>query len=462
MLTAKLTLTVRYFAYIFSALVGALSIFAFVEYPGERYIYLLFTVTSLALLYSGFRRGAIFFDTFIAVFFWLGFWLKLSFRVAFMDGQFYESVGHFDGSGAAFDRVLLIVSCAFLGLLTVSFVRQKWFFAYDQNVGSEPQRGLLQFYTEQRKGVLTGFVVLFVVVALTNMYFGIYQRGAVPRTVLPFGLSGIISWLLLFGFATVTAMILHFEVTLKRVPYVAATVGMLESFFTNVSLLSRGMILNAGAMAFGLLRSARKCKVEIGVRFAVASSLVFVALFFGSILIVNYLRSGDIQTASRESRPLILDRWVGIEGVMAVASYPDQGWDLWNAAWKEVYSDRGTSFYDMNLITSPYRSMDVTKHHYISLPGVVAFCFYPGSFLFLFVCMLMVGAIGSAIEIAVYKLGGGNVILCALLAQVVASRFSHFGYVPSQSYLLFGAIFLNLFIIYFANRFADFRNCRRA
>ena len=67
--------------------------------------------------------------------------------------------------------------------------------------------------------------------------------------------------------------------------------------------------------------------------------------------------------------------------------------------------------------------------------------------------MFVAGAIGAAIEISVFKLGGGNLILCALLAQVVAYRYAHFGYVPSRSYLLFGSLYLNLFLIYYSNQF---------
>ena len=158
---------------------------------------------------------------------------------------------------------------------------------------------------------------------------------------------------------------------------------------------------------------------------------------------------GEIKGSTKQ---LLLDRFVGIEGVMAISSYPKLGWNLWNEAWKEAYSENTTSFYDKNLITSPYINTDFTKHHYISLPGILAFCFYPGSFLFLFGSMFLLGALASVIEISAFKLGGENVILCSLLAQVVAYRFASFGYVPSQSYLLFGALYLNLFIIYFANK----------
>ena len=66
--------------------------------------------------------------------------------------------------------------------------------------------------------------------------------------------------------------------------------------------------------------------------------------------------------------------------------------------------------------------------------------------------MFVLAWIAVGIEVAVFKLGGGNLILCSLLGQVVAYRYMHFGYMPGQSYLLLGAIFLNLFLIYLANR----------
>jgi uncharacterized membrane protein len=76
--------------------------------------------------------------------------------------------------------------------------------------------------------------------------------------------------------------------------------------------------------------------------------------------------------------------------------------------------------------------------------------------------MFALGSFAAFVEFSVYKLGGMNVILCALLAQVVAFRFASFGYVPAQSYLLFGSLFLNIFIIYFAEHFIRYQKKDRA
>lgn len=471
-----------YFLLFFYSLIFVLFVLALMEYRGQGHVYVLFSLVSTALLYSGFRKNALFFDTFIGIFLWLGFWLKLTIRVAFMDGQFHEPIGNFGGSGAEFDQVLLVASCGFLGLLSASYLRERYFFTYQGNPPAKPF-GLISFYQTHRKTILFGFVILFIAIAATNLYYGIYQRGQVPKVSLPYGIPGVYTWLLLFGLASITAMLLHLEFTTKRqTTYLVALIGLLEAFLTNVSLLSRGMILNASALAYGVFKSLEFDRIKTNARFWVVTSFVFIVLFACSIVIVNHIRSGNVlirsgnilessnlrslygslSSNSYMTTPLFIDRWVGIEGVMAVSSYPAQGWKLWNDAWKESHSAEMTSFYDTNIITSPYKNMDMTKHNYVSLPGIVAFCFYPGSFLFLFCCMFMLAWVAVVIEIFTFKLGGGNIILCALLSQVVAYRYAHFGYVPSQSYLLFGALFINLIIIYFFNRFLMYSNSRPA
>jgi len=373
---------------------------------------------------------------------------------------FYESVGNFDGSGAAFDKALLVSSYGLFGFLLASFVREKLSFNYPQKIEGVTQQGLFCLYQNHRKTILAGFVAFFIIVAITNAYLGIYQRGTITQTILPFGLNGVYKWLLLFGLASFSALIMRFEFEInKKTSFLVMFLSLLESFVSNVSLLSRGMILNSSALIYGLYYSLKLYSIKFSVRFFIMTILMFGTLFIGSVLVVNYLRSSiysdtqlDIQYTYAMTTPLFIDRWVGIEGVMAVSSHQNLGRGLWRTALKETYNENETSFYDNTFIASPYANADKTKHHFISLPGIIAFFFYPGSFLFLFASTFLLAALAAMIEAFVFKLGGRNVILCALLAQVIAFRFASFGYVPMQSYLLFGTIFLNLFVIYFADK----------
>ena len=441
------------------------------NYPGESYIYLLFSVVSTILLISGFRRNAIFFDAFIGVFFWIGFWLKLSVRVSFAGGLFHDPVGGFGGAGYEFDRALVVTIFGFFGIILASYLRERYIFKYPLVSDDSKHDGVISLYTKFRKYIFIGFVCLILVVAFLNMYLGVYQRGAITRTTLPFGLNGVFKWLLLFGLASFSAVILRLEMSSKRGhPYWATFLSIFESFMSNVSLLSRGMILNLSSLALGVIMEYRAHSRKLSIRFLVICSVIFMLLFASSIYVVNIIRAnahiigaepfesvpqmGSLKASLNvgAAKPLFLDRWVGIEGVMAVSSSSKIGWDFWQSAWAERYDENTMGFYDANLITSPYENLNFTKHHYISLPGILAFFFYPGSLIFLFVGMFMLGVFAAMIEIFTFKMSGGNLILCSLIAQVVAYRFASFGYVPIQSYLLVGSIFLNLMVIYFGYR----------
>jgi hypothetical protein len=449
-----------------------LTLFTLVNYPGRGYIYVLFSLLLNLLLFFGLRKESIFFDTFIGVLFWLGYWLKFSVRTAFLEGNFAESVGYFDYSGNAYDHALLVTSCGVSALLVARFIREKYLFTYSSAEFKKSElEGLLNFYKEYKTLIWVGFFILFLSIALTNVYFGIYQRGSVPRTILPYKLGSIYTWLLLFGSASISSLLLHFELKLHgKIPYIVILLVLLETLFSNVSMLSRGMVLNASALLVGVYVSSKIHKTRFRFRTTFITITTFLFLFACSVLLVNHIRTQkywpSVATDTtqqaiimRESTKLLfLDRWVGIEGMMAVSSYPKLGWDLWKEAWREKYFTHGTTLYDIKIARSPSAQLDLSNHHWITLPGILAFFYYPGSYFFLFILMFMVGMLGAGIEIAVFKLGGSNLILCSLIAFVVAYRYTHFGYVPTRSYLLLGAIALNVSLIYLVNKFLWYRN----
>jgi len=240
--------------------------------------------------------------------------------------------------------------------------------------------------------------------------------------------------------------------------------------------LSRGMILNGSALGYGALRNLLAMKQRIDTRLTVLAAVLFLVLFAGSVLAVNYLRADDysrshaaargdsysqtkfenldqnLGTAGRMTLSLFIDRWVGMEGVMAVSSSGRTGWELWRQAWQERFREGVPALYDRYFIDSPYiaPTMDWTRFHFVSLPGIIAFFYYPGSLAFLFASLLIMAWGAAILEIAAYRFCGRNWILCALFGQVIAFRFASFGYVPSQSHLLFGALILNGVIIFAA------------
>jgi len=432
-------------------------------YGGNGFILTLFTITSNVLLYFGFRKNAIFFDMFIGVFLWLGFWLKTIIRITFLDSRFSEGLSSFIISPSAFDKVLLISSIAFITLIITSLIREKYIYIYN-NQSNNREDGLFAFYKYHRKSILIFYITLFVFVALSNAYFGIYQRGEITQTVLPFGLNGIYKWLLLFGISSFAALILNYEFKLyQKTTLFVPILTLIEACITNVSLLSRGMILNTSALGFGIIKDVQVHNPKTSKSFWIIISIVFVGLFISSVIVVNSIRANinntnNNYTATTVNRSIndikivFLDRWVGIEGMIAVSTSDKKGWKLFQKAINEKYDEKKTSFYDLNLINSPYINTDMTIHHYISLPGFIAFFYYANSIVFLMIVLIILSIFACLLELMAYKLSNNNLILASLIAQVVAYRYAHFGYVPAQSYLLFGAIILNIFIIYGLNK----------
>ena len=68
----------RISAGVFIAGVCVAALAALSRYPGRGAAYLGFSIVFNGLLFAGFRKKRLFFDTFLGIFLWLGFWFKLS------------------------------------------------------------------------------------------------------------------------------------------------------------------------------------------------------------------------------------------------------------------------------------------------------------------------------------------------------------------------------------------------
>lgn len=224
--------------------------------------------------------------------------------------------------------------------------------------------------------------------------------------------------------------------------------------------------MNGSSLLYGAVVQFKCSEPRLRVRLAAGVVIVFCALFAVSVYAVNYMRALDFhkgadspkiahQLAVDQTSTLFLDRWVGMEGVMSVVGGGGRlSFGLFEEALSERFDTSENSFYDKNFIDTPYDNSRNDGLHFVSLPGYIAFLFYSGSYAFLFCAVFVFSMLAVCVELMVYYLGGRNLVLCALIAQVVAFRYTSFGYVPMQSYLLFGSVFLNLLILFFFDRLA--------
>lgn len=453
---------------------------AIFSYPGSKLIYLFFSASFLSLFFLGFSKNRIFFDTFLGGLMLLGFWSKLSFFLISGFRHTGEAVGHFDFSDAKFDKALLVASVGALGFVAVRLLRPL-FFKYSNNPSPSPTPSSFDnLYLRNKRLILGIFTFLIILVGVSNIYLGIYQRGMLPERVLPFKLNSVYTWLLLFGLTSISSLLINIELKhLRKISLPLIFITIFELFFSNISILSRAMIVSFFALIFAVYLKSQIDKLKLQLKLIITTLLIFITFFGSSVYLTQHIRhsvfynpdytiksrlDGFLLAANEKVRfyhgkqkffekvfqGLLINRWVGLEGTMAVSSYPNLSWDLFKESLNEKSIEEGTSFYDKKITQSHYVYNTKSRNRHITLPGVIGFFFYPGSYLFLFIATFLMGLIGAIIEIISFKLSARNMIFASLTSCVVAFRFAHFGFAPLRSYLIFGAIFLNIGLIWLA------------
>lgn len=459
----------------------ALSYLGLQKYSGNKINYLSFTIISNFLILFATRKRTIFFETFFSLFLWLGFWFKFTCTIVFTDGVFREGVGIFDYSKESFDETLLISQIGILAFIISGFFREYFIFNYPRKL--DIQNFKYNFFSFGRKNIWIFFTIFFIAIACLNFYFKVYQKGLMPIYEINFLISGIFKWLLLFGLSAFSANLIFYEFNFyKKFFFISLLIITIETFFTSFSMLSRGMIFNALALLLGIYKFSNKVNKPNNINYYIKSIIFAFILFYISISSVNYIRANyfyvgkssifavnkfsevkkdedkkiqkkyaTTKAINSEILYLIINRWVGIDGVMSIISKKD----LLNisfllSSFNERASKDMPTFYEL---TFELKENKVSNELYENvkgntLPGVLAFSYYSGSYYILFLIIFSISIFASCLEYLSFKFSSNNLILASLIGQVIAFRLAHFGYLPHQSYLLFGSIILTIILSY--------------
>lgn len=127
---------------------------------------------------------------------------------------------------------------------------------------------------------------------------------------------------------------------------------------------------------------------------------------------------------------LVVDRWIGLEGVMAVSAYPEKSNTLLFDAIKEKREiGKATKFQD--ICNSHYRWVDASKWQFASLPGAAAFLYFSGSLWVVLLGMVLFVFLLQLSEQLVFNLTS-NPLLCSLFGLTLANTVAQFGITPRQ------------------------------
>ncbi len=455
------------------------------NYEGNKLLIFIYAILINIILLNGFKKNSYFFEFFFGILLWLGFWLKIIFIVNYYYYAFFEGAGDIFEKIDLEKRLILLDEAFLISIIAFSsyllaVICKDFFF---RNFQLSP----LEDLKSSKKAIVNKFqnfviIILFILIIFTaffNLDNLIYQRGLKSQSEFNFIFNGTIKWLLLFGFSSIICLFLFFNLSNKIKIYQLAFFSIFETFISNISYLSRGMIFNALSIFYGLYKSNKIYKLKLKPKFFIIYFLTIFIFFFVSVSSINYLRHNfyfynfiekkddnkekidifdketqdkkivvekryhTLESALHEFYFLAINRWVGIDAVLSTSANKEKNWNTFVNSFTEEYNPKRLPYYE-RVIQQREIGLNESQINYgITTPGIISFLFYSGSKIFLSISFFLL--IISMLFFEKYILRSTtNLIFCALIIQQVAYRLIHFGYMPLNSYMFFGTIFFTI------------------
>lgn len=439
-------------------------------YPGNRFEFLVFIFLYTVMAALALPRPRLYGYTLLAGFLFLGFCAK---SVAYLGLgiALVEPTGRFDGSGHAWDSALLPAIAGSAAVLTIRLVhlvtRRSESEAHSPFALPPPA-----WFLRMRIPVLVASIVGVVLLNGLNLVVAFYQIGVIPRLALPAHLSVIAQWLFVAGMAMWAATLVGWQAQPGSKRFHSALLIPFGEALASVSTLSRSAYLFR-ALSYllvvanfpGLFRSLLTRRSQVLFLVMVPVGLV-VAIATVSLLRVAVYPLDSSQTPAIAARPtptplatavptptptssapvpnttsrlgfvfreiglLVVGRWIGIEGTMAVSSYPGLGLDTFRRALTESPSAGEGAFYQ-RLSGSSYHTS--SRYEFLTTPGAIAILDYSGSLVVVAIGMALITALLIAFEMAASRLLGNaltvSIVALTLVNAVVQMQFPYLFFV---------------------------------
>lgn len=420
-------------------------------YPGKLVIYLIFSVIFLAMLLSVFYGRRTYVYIFLVALLWLGFWLKTTWHLIVGTG-FPEPTGQFIGTPEQWDQTLIAATFGSAAVLCSKIIFQ--FLGEKSSLegldGVNPRPSILN-----RRWNLLAFIFAACSISFVNFYYEIFVVGLRVGTVLIWPLNALITLMLVgTGFAVWIAIIIWNELRASgQILYTGLALAFSTIVITS-SALSRGMIVNyIVPIIFSMFFNAKYLNKNY-LRKVIALFILLFILIAANFFVTTSVRneiyfvknsqfiSNEVDAKFANSNILLLskikgflnfsiDRWVGIEGLMAVVAYPDVGWKMFKKALVEPAVQKDKALYEAVAPWPADSNSTLLRSNvrFASMPGGLGFLYYSGSLCGLFFITTFVILVLQCWEILIFSLTK-NPMICAVIGWSLALMFAHFGGAP--------------------------------
>lgn len=440
-------------------------------------VFLISTLFSLNTILR-FRTGIFYY--LLNIMLLLGFWFKYSLQ-KITSLNYREPIGTFAFTPEAETRVLWVIICGMLGFL-LSQISSYYLFKKVKNINAPAIEHL------PHKKELVFLLIFATLLSLINLKFNILLFALKPSLILPFKGNAIYFLALTRG-----VIFLFFFYCFRSYSNKMIFWGALIASICSVGVLSRMVVLTYFAVLFILiLQNMAIWRLRETILNTLFVLLIFVLFSYGTVLVGTGLRnryvdqslqsqsevvqaplveskSSDFSESKSKSisiiknfnikqevqtyKELALGRWIGMEGVMAVDSYPQKSYAfLWNALKEKAY--HGKSFYTQ--VSEPSKISAQDEVISTSVPGPIAFFYYSGSRLFVFFATFLSTFFFSAIEQLAFKFFNKARAVGIFISTFIVFDFFQFGISPLAFVRYWSFSFFSIAVFYyFSTKFRD-------
>jgi hypothetical protein len=429
------------------------------NYVGNKILFFVFNLFSLGFFLTLLRKTISAFEFFLGFFFLLSFWFKFSCILYFESVNVTE--GDFSLLISNYDHSIIIIIFTFLAFIIGIFLREKIFdIAFKEN-NPKMNNDFIILYKKFRYVILFTIISILILFWSTNFYFKIYSKGII-NTNLPILIRYFYSWIFVYGLSVLVSIIIFLDYSIYK-NKVLFFLGFFETFFTNLTILSRSFVLFFLAYSRGFLSIIKNKKNFIFNNFFLKIFFSIIIIFF-SIKFVSDSRNIffydnkdqkniTIQETFSEIVSLAINRWVGIDALLSVSQNKKNSFELIKSALKEKKEISNKSFYIQNFFKKfEYNKLNNEKLNVVITPGIVAFLYYSGSIIFVFFSIIAIIILFSLIEKIFFLLSGNNFILSNIIGFSLANRIAHFGYVPFNTLYFILSFIITLLLVFFLNK----------
>lgn len=419
-------------------------------YPGNKFFFFLFNVFTYLLFLVALKKNASYFELFFYILLILGFWFKFFFILYLKKYLGFEGLLLIQNNfelGQVYDQCLFVSIIAFCACIMASYLKilfQKKILKKTPKYKFKTKFKLL--YKNNRFKLWFIYFLITLFIFLLNYNYKIYTKGLVNNQI-PILLKFFFAWYFNYGLSVFTSILIFFDYLIfkkKKIIFI----GFFETFFSNISILSRAFMLSFLVYLKGFFDL-----LNVSIKETINIKFVFKNIFFGcfifiiSFFIVSELRNENffkknitlnqeknylqkMNTTIDQFFRLSYTRWVGIDSLLIVTGSKEKNLNLFFNSFKEEKKHREKSFYMKNFFPSFKFEKSANQNlNTVILPGLIAFLYYSGSLVVVFFGTILFVLIFSFLE-SLFLYFSQNKLLCAIIGYALAMRLAHFGYLP--------------------------------